>query len=362
MMSYPKLTRLGSRLALIGVRWRVPFIKKIIEKTIFTQFCGGKTLKSTDKVINTLYKMGITTVLDYGSEGRESDEEFDQTLNQTLESINFASSKNSVPYVSSKITGLAKTALLEKYQQLNGKLEGEDKEAMERVIERVDRFCKEGKEKGVAVMIDAEETTVQGTIDVIVEMMMEKYNREKVVVYHTFQMYRKDKLEYLKLQYEKAKEKGYKLGAKLVRGAYMEKERRWASERGYPSPIHPDKEATDRAYNKGLMFCIEHYKDIAVCNGSHNKESIELMVDRIEELGLDKNHLHLNFCQLYGMADYITNNLAAHGYNVSKYLPYGPIEEVIPYLIRRAEENAAVTGEMSREYKMIAEEIKRRGI
>lgn len=362
MMSYPKLTRLGSRLALIGVSWRVPFVKKIIEKTIFTQFCGGKTLKSTDKVINTLYKMGITTVLDYGSEGRESDEEFDQTLNQTLESINFASSKNSVPYVSSKITGLAKTALLEKYQQLNGKLEGEDKEAMERVIERVDRFCKEGKEKEVAVMIDAEETTVQGTIDVIVEMMMEKYNREKVVVYHTFQMYRKDKLEYLKLQYEKAKEKGYKLGAKLVRGAYMEKERRWASERGYPSPIHPDKAATDRAYNKGLMFCIEYYKDIALCNGSHNKESIELMVDRIEELGLDKNHPHLNFCQLYGMADYITNNLAAHGYNVSKYLPYGPIEEVIPYLIRRAEENAAVTGEMSREYKMIAEEIKRRGI
>lgn len=360
LMSHAWLSKVGSTLGLKAVKWNLPFARKIVRKTIFRQFCGGRTLDEALPVISHLHKYGITTTLDYGAEGGEAESEFDKTAANLRASLEFAVSHEAVPYISSKITGLARTELLKKYQRDKNSLTEKEKAEFQRVRDRIDSICSAAKETDVAVMIDAEETNIQGTIDSLVEEMMEKYNHERVVIYHTFQLYRKDKLGYLKSLYEKSREANYLLGAKLVRGAYMEKERRWAREGGYPSPIHDTKEDTDRDYNRAVLYCIDRYREIALCNGSHNMKSAEIMVKRIDELGLPRNHPHLNFCQLYGMSDYITYNLAAEGYNVSKYVPYGPVSEVIPYLVRRAEENTAVTGEMGREYKMIKREIDRR--
>jgi len=360
MMSKSGLSSLASGIGLKAVQWNVPLARWMVEKTIFKQFCGGKTLEETIPAIEALEKYRVLTVLDYGSEGREEEHEFEKTKNQTLKSIEFASSYNAVPVVSSKVTGLARTELLKKYQRAREELTAGEQNEFASVEARLDEICKLGKDKGVAVMIDAEETTIQETIDELVEKMMEKYNREQVVVYQTFQLYRKDKLAYLKRLHQESLEKGYFLGAKLVRGAYMEKERKWAKEGGYPSLIHDTKQDTDRDYNLAVLYCVDNYRDIALCNASHNVESAKIMVDRIDSIGAPKDHPRLNFCQLYGMSDYITYNLASAGYNVAKYVPYGPVEEVIPYLIRRAEENASVTGEMSREYKMILQEWERR--
>lgn len=362
MMSKPRLTKITSKIGLQAVRWNLPFAHKMVERTIFKQFCGGKTLKESVKVIKELESYGVSTILDYGAEGRELESEFDHTVKQTTASLKFASNYDGVPIVSTKITGLARTQLLINYQKQMGNLRGDEVEEFQRVIDRIDSICRMGKEMDVCVMIDAEESPFQDTVDYLVELMMARYNTENVVVYHTFQLYRKDKLAYLKSLYHDCIAKNYFLGAKLVRGAYMEKERRWAREGGYPSPIHDTKEDTDRDYNEGVLFCVERYQRIALCNASHNLNSAQIMVDKISELGLPKNHPRLNFCQLYGMSDYITFNLANQGYNLTKYVPYGPIEEVIPYLIRRAEENTSVSGEMSREYAMIVKEMKRRNL
>jgi len=360
MMSKPRLTKITSKIGLQAVRWNLPFVHKLVERTVFKQFCGGKTLEESVKVIKELESYGVSTILDYGAEGRESESEFDHTVKQTMASLEFASNYKAVPIVSTKITGLARTQLLIDYQKKKGQLNAEESEEFQRVIDRVDSICKKAKETDVCVMIDAEESPFQDTIDRICEMMMERYNTENVVVYHTFQLYRKDKLDYLKRLYDDCVKKDYYLGAKLVRGAYMEKERRWAKQGGYPSPIHETKDDTDRDYNAGIMFCVERYERIALCNASHNRRSAQAMVDKINELGLPTNHPRLNFCQLYGMSDFITFNLANEGYNLTKYVPYGPIDEVIPYLIRRAQENTAVSGEMNREYGMIVKEMKRR--
>lgn len=360
MMRKPTLTKIASTAGLRAVKWGIPGARYLVEKTIFKQFCGGKNLEDSIEAIKYLEKFGIATVLDYGAEGREEEEEFDQTLSQTIKSIEFGANYPSVPVVSAKVTGLARTQLLLNYQKNNGELDQKEVAEFNRVEARLNQLCQMASDKGVAVMIDAEESIIQETIDFLVEQMMEKYNREKAVVYQTFQMYRQDKLAYLKSLHQQASEKGYILGAKLVRGAYMEKERKWAKEGGYPSPIHTTKEDTDRDYDLGILYCMENYEKIALCNASHNLKSAQLMVDFIEKSGLPKAHPHLNFCQLYGMSDYITYNLANSGFNVAKYVPYGPIKEVIPYLIRRAEENTSITGEMGREYTIILDELKRR--
>ncbi|TVQ44055.1 MAG: proline dehydrogenase [Saprospirales bacterium] len=360
MMSKQKLTNLASSVGLKFIKWGIPGARYFVEKTIFSHFCGGKSLEDSIITIKDLEKYEVATVLDYGAEGSEDEEDFDRTLNQTLKSIDFAATYPSVPVLSTKVTGIARTQLLKDYQKKRGNLELEELQEFNRAYERLDKICKAASEKGVGIMIDAEESPIQDSIDFLVEKMMEKHNQTKVVVYQTFQMYRRDKLDYLKKLLKDANDKGYLLGAKLVRGAYMEKERKWAKEGGYPSPIHTTKVDTDNAYDEGIRFCIENYQKIALCNASHNLRSSELMIELIEKGGLQKDHAHLNFCQLYGMSDYITYNLAKGGFNVAKYVPYGPVKEVIPYLIRRAEENTTVTGEIGREHQMILDELKRR--
>lgn len=361
MMNKPWLVNYGSALGLIAIRWNLPFAETVIRKTIFEHFCGGTSLEECRKTIDHLFVYNTLTILDYGAEAKETEADFDKTMNQTLKGVEFASQSKSIPMVSTKITGMARFGLLEK---INAKeaLNAEEKAEFDRVIGRVDKICQAAFTKGVGVLIDAEESWIQDPIDDMVDLMMSKYNKSKVVVYNTFQMYRNDRLDFLKASFQKSQQEGYLFGAKLVRGAYMEKERKRAEEMGYPSPINPDKASTDEMYNAGMRFCIENYEKIGSCNATHNAESSMMQARLIDELGLPKNHPHLNFCQLLGMSDNITFNLAKAGYNVAKYLPYGTVKEVVPYLIRRARENTSVTGDMSREYQLISKEVRRRGL
>ncbi len=361
LMNNATLVSVGSRLGLLATKWGLPFTNRIIEDTIFFQFCGGKTLEDSQDSIDRLADSNILTVLDYGAEGKSAEADLVEAQREVLRAIDYASGAESIPVVSTKLTSLASNDILTKWQAKDV-LSADEKSEFDRVLARVDAVCKAAHEKGVALFVDAEESWMQVTIDHIVDVMMEQYNRDKVVVYNTYQMYRHDKLTHLKSAFERAQQKGYMLGAKLVRGAYMDKERLRAKEHGYPSPIQTDKQSTDRDYDAGVEFCIDRYEQVALCNASHNLNSNLHMAQLITERGLQKNHPHLNFCQLYGMSDYITFNLASAGYNVAKYVVYGPIKEVIPYLVRRAEENTSVTGDMSRELSLIMTEMKRRGL
>jgi len=361
LMSNPTLVGIGSTLSLWANRIRLPFMDSIVESTVFFQFCGGKTLKESEPAIDKLDKYRVLSVLDYGAEGKSTENDLDRTLEQLLEGVRFASTNRGVPVVSTKLTSLAANDVLTNWQTTEG-LNADEKVLFENVVERVDRLCSEAYNLDVAVFVDAEETWMQDTIDHLVDIMMAKYNKEKVIVYNTYQLYRIDSLGNLKEAYRKAQSQGYILGAKLVRGAYLEKERERAQKMGYPSPIQPDKEASDRDYNEAVKFCVENYETLASCNASHNLESNLLQANLIAERNLPKNHRHLNFCQLLGMSDHITFNLAAAGYNVGKYVVYGPVKEVLPYLVRRAQENTSVTGDMSRELSLIMEEVQRRGM
>ncbi len=361
MMNKPWLVSIGSVLGLWAIKLRLPFVNQIVKNTIYEQFCGGSTLYETQKTIDKLAENNVLSVLDYGVEAKTSEKDFDATMNEIIRALDFASLNDHVPVVSTKLTGIARFELLEK---LNGRkpLTKSEEEEYRVVLKRIDAICYNAKDKNVAIFIDAEDSWIQNAIDDLTDKMMARYNQQKVIVYNTFQLYRKDRLAFLKSSFEKAEKEGYFLGAKLVRGAYMEKERKRAQEMGYESPIHETKEAVDKDYNDAVMFCLDNYLKIAMCNATHNQESCMLMAEAIEERGLNRNHSHLNFCQLYGMSDNLTFNLAKSGYTVAKYLPYGQVRDVIPYLIRRAQENSSVTGDMSREYALLLKEAKRRGI
>ncbi|MCB0586143.1 MAG: proline dehydrogenase family protein [Phaeodactylibacter sp.] len=361
LMNKHWLVGIGSRLGLAAVRLHLPFIEKIVKNTIFEQFCGGTTLLECQPTIDRLASQGCFTILDYGAEAKEKEEDFNQTMNETIRAIEFASRSPHIPVVSTKITGMARFGLLEALQQ-GESFNKESRREYKSVLKRLDAICHVAARRGVAVFFDAEESWIQDSIDHLVAIMMRRYNREKAVVYNTFQLYRKDRLQFLIDSYNQSRKGGYLLGAKLVRGAYLEKERERAEKMGYPSPIHPNKAATDDAYNMALRFCVDNYGQIASCNASHNVESSILQAELIHRKGLPRNHPHLNFCQLYGMSDNITFNLAREGFNVAKYVPYGPVREVVPYLIRRAQENTSVTGDMSREFQMVQTEMKRRGL
>lgn len=361
LMNHHWLVGLGAKIGVPAIKLKLPFVESVVKNTIFHQFCGGTTLLESQKTIDKLKAKNVFTILDYGAEGKESEEECNITMNETIRAIQFTKDSEAIPVVSSKISGLASNALLEKLQS-GDKLTTEERTAYKNLLKRMDAICYNASICNTSVFFDAEETWVQDTMDHIVTIMMRRYNKKKVVVYNTYQMYRTDRLQYLMDSFDLAEKRGYLLGAKLVRGAYMDKERERATEMGYPTPILESKEATDESYNTGIRFCLSNYKKIALCNASHNEESNRLMAEYIEEHHLPKSHAHLNFSQLYGMSDNITFNLAHEGYNVAKYLPYGPISEVVPYLIRRAEENASITGDMSREFKLIQKEIKRRGV
>ena len=361
MMNNNFLVDIGSNLTLASMKLRLPFVNTIVKSTVFDHFCGGESLLDCQKVIDHLYQYKALTILDYGAESKSTEEELDKVMNETIKALELAASNNSVPLVSSKLSGLADNDLMIAVQKGDTLTSGQ-KHEYDRLVERLESICSAAHSLGAGVMIDAEESWLQETIDDLVVQMMEKYNKDKVIVYNTFQLYRHDKLAYLKESFDLAMKKGYKLGAKLVRGAYMEKERELAEELGYESPIQATKEDTDRDFDEAVRFCVDNFENISSCCATHNLESNMLQAELIVEKGIQKNHPHLNFCQLLGMSDYITFNLAEAGYNVAKYVPYGPVREVIPYLIRRAKENTSVTGEMSRELNLIVKEIKRRGI
>jgi len=361
MMNSGSLVDVGTSLANIALKLRMPFVVPILKKTIFKQFCGGVNLMDCQGIINHLYSHDTQTILDYGAEAKTSEEDLDLAADELMSAVKFAASNESVPVAVSKLTGLVDNNLLIKKQNQHP-LSPSETQSWDRFIKRIDDACSTAKDLGVGVFIDAEESWLQGAMDDVVTYLMSRYNRDKVTVYNTYQLYRHDKLEKLRADFYTASSEGYMLGAKIVRGAYMEKENDRAEELGYDTPIQPNKEATDRDFNKAILFCLDHHESIALCNASHNLDSVKLMVDEIIKRGIPRDHDHLNFSQLQGMSDHITFNLAAAGFNTAKYIVYGPVRDVVPYLIRRADENTAVKGGMSRELSLIMQEVKRRGL
>lgn len=375
LMGYPWLVKLGTRLTPWAVKSGLP-VKGIIRKTIFTQFVGGETLQQTAAVASRLGEYGVQVILDYGVEGGDDGESgFDHAKEEFIRVIEYAATQPNIPFMSVKVTGFARFALLEKLDSAMHQKQGslmkrflssvdelnpEEKEEWHRVRHRMMSICETAAAKKVGVLIDAEESWIQDPVDALTILMMDTFNKERCVVYNTIQHYRHDRLKFLIDSYEAAKERNFILGAKLVRGAYMEKERKRAEEMNYPSPIQPDKEASDRDYNEGLRFCMDHLDRIALIVASHNEQSNMLAVQLLQEKNLPFHHPHVHFSQLYGMSDNITFNLAHAGCSVSKYLPFGPIDDVIPYLMRRAQENTSVGGQTGRELLLINKELKRR--
>ncbi|MBL0056077.1 MAG: proline dehydrogenase family protein [Chitinophagaceae bacterium] len=371
------LVKLGLAVTPVAIRWHLPLTRTVIRKTIFQQFVGGETLEETARVANKLDQYQVQVILDYGVEGKEGEENFEHARKEFQKVIAYASTQPNIPFMSVKVTGFARFALLEKvdsamhaetgtlmkrYLKAVENLSAEDKEEFHRIRLRLLQVCEEAAKKNVGVLIDAEETWIQDPVDALTILMMDTFNKEKAVVYNTLQMYRHDRLPFLNDSYEAARERNFILGTKLVRGAYMEKERLRAAEKGYPSPIQPDKESTDRDFNAAVAFCIEHIDRVAVIVASHNEYSNLYTTQLLDQKGLPHNHPRVHFSQLYGMSDNITFNLARFGCSVSKYLPFGPIKDVIPYLMRRAQENSSVSGQTGRELTLIKTEIKRRGI
>lgn len=361
MMNNKAFVSIGSSLGLLALKFRLPFAKSMIRSTIFEQFVGGETLLDCQKTIDELFKFKTLSILDYGAESKSAEEDLEKVKEETLKAIELAAANFSIPVVSTKITGLVDNVILEK---LNDKiaLDTHEQHEYDKLMERLHTIGAQAEKLGVGVFVDAEESWLQDAIDDIVNELMAKYNAEKAIIYNTFQLYRSDRLSYFKNSYNNAVAGSYILGAKLVRGAYMEKERDRAKEMGYPSPIHDTKADVDRDYDDAIRFSLDHHEQIASCCASHNIKSNLLQAKLIEEKGIPKDHPNVNFCQLYGMSDYITFNIASQGYNVAKYVPYGPIRDVVPYLIRRAKENSSVAGEVSRELGYVRKELKRRGL
>jgi len=361
MMNSGGLVDIGTSLTNVALKLKLPFVVPILKKTIFKQFCGGVNLMDCQTIINHLYTHDTQTILDYGAEAKTSEEDLDLAAEELMSAVKFAASNESVPVAVSKLTGLVDNNLLIKKQNRHP-LSPSETQSWERFIKRIDDACSVAKDLGVGVFLDAEESWLQDAMDDVARYLMSRYNKDKVTVYNTYQLYRHDKLEQLRSDFYTATSEGYMLGAKIVRGAYMEKENDRAEELGYDTPIQPNKEATDRDFNKAILFCLDHHDSIAFCNASHNLDSVKLMVDEIIKRGIPRDHDHLNFSQLQGMSDHITFNLAAAGFNTAKYIVYGPVRDVVPCLIRRADENTAVKGGMSRELSLIMQEVKRRGL
>lgn len=363
-MNYSWFAAAGVRLTPFLMKTGLP-INGIIRSTIFKQFVGGETLEETSKVAQKLGEYHVDVILDYGVEGKEGEENFNHARDEFIRVINYAATQPNIPFMSIKLTGLARFALMETLNSAPRLRSGihdyeEETEEWNRVRQRLRAICQAAAEKGVGVLIDAEESWIQDPIDRLsIEMMME-FNKTKPVVYNTIQLYRHDRLDFLKLSHRIAGQKGFILGAKLVRGAYMEKERARAEECGYPSPIQQDKSFADGDFNAAVLYCIENIDTIATIVASHNEYSNLRTAELMDEKKISHNHPHVHFSQLYGMSDNITFNLAAAGYNVSKYLPFGPIRDVIPYLMRRAQENSSLNGQTNRELLLIRSELRRR--
>jgi proline dehydrogenase len=349
----------GSTVAAALLRMRVPGMAAVIRSTIFAQFCGGESLAGCEGVVAYLGRGGVKAILDYSVEGEKSEAGFDATLGEILSTLEWAHSRPLVAFGVFKVTGLGRHGLLEKRSR--GAVLSPDEEAeWSRARGRVEQICERAHALGVRVLLDAEESWIQGAIDALADEMMARFNRERAIVYNTYQLYRRDALATLDAAWQRASAAGFLLGAKLVRGAYLEKERRRAAELGYPDPTQPDKASTDADYDRAIAFCVEHLDRVALCAGTHNESSSMLLVQEMERRGVAPDDARVFFSQLLGMSDNISFNLARAGYNVAKYVPYGPVRSVLPYLVRRAQENTAIAGQGSRELRLIEREQQRR--
>lgn len=375
VMAKPWLVKMGAKLTPWSIKKGLP-VAGLIRHTIFQQFVGGETLEETIPVEKNLARFNVKVILDYGVEGAHSEEAYDHARDEFIRVIEFAATQPNIPFMSVKVTGFARFSLLEKldllmheapeetlirkYNRALLKLSAPEVNEWNRVQERFRKLGETAAASGVGFLVDAEESWIQDPVDALTMLMMDEFNKERLVIYNTAQLYRTGRLEFLKQCYEAALERNFLLGIKLVRGAYMEKERKRAEEKGYSSPIQPTKAASDKDFNAAVRFCIDHLDNIGVIVASHNEYSNLFAVQLLQERGYPLNHPHVHFSQLYGMSDNITFNLAAAGCSVSKYLPFGPIKDVIPYLMRRAQENTSVGGQTGRELGLIKGELKRR--
>ncbi|QIG89020.1 proline dehydrogenase [Chryseobacterium sp. POL2] len=355
----PTLTNVGVSMLNFVVKNNFPFADGIVKQTLFEQFCGGESREESMKVVKTLFKHRIGSIFDYSIEGKVDEETFDAFCKEIKDIVRFSIGNPAIPFVVFKPTAFGRIDLYEEVGK-GVELTSSQKEEWQRVVNRFDEVCKLCYESDKKVMVDAEETWMQDAADQLCEEMMEKYNKEKPIVWNTIQMYRTGRLEYMEEHLQRAKEKGYFIGYKIVRGAYMEKERERAAEKGYPDPIQPNKDASDRNYNAGIDFMMNNLDRVSAFFGTHNEKSTELIMDKMQAKGLQHDNQHVHFGQLYGMSDNISYFLADKGYNVAKYLPYGPVKDVVPYLTRRAQENTSVAGQTGRELALIEKELKRR--
>jgi proline dehydrogenase len=358
MVSFPWLVRIGKLFVDVALTLRLP-VHWALQWNVFEHFCGGETIEACKVTTLALDEHGVGTILDFSVEGKESDADFERSFQEILETADEAAGNEHIPFCVFKVSGIARHALLGK---VNDGVKLSEAEAAEYALvrERVDAICKRAADGGTYVLIDAEESWIQDAIDALALEMIRIHNRERAVVFNTYQLYRHDRLAELRSNLDAARDEGFHLGAKLVRGAYMEKERERAADKGYPSPIQPDKASTDRDFDAALALCVERIEHMAVCVGTHNEASSARMTQLMAEAGLEKSDPRIHFAQLLGMSDHISFNLAAQGYNVAKYVPYGPLREVVPYLIRRAEENTSVSGQTGRELQLIQDERARR--
>jgi proline dehydrogenase len=352
------LVNFGQKFTAFAIKTHLP-IRAFIKATIFKQFCGGEDIHECLKTIENLGKYKIGSILDYSAEGSENERDFEHTALEVIETIELAKKNTHIPFAVFKPTGVASLLLMEKVSA-GSTLTTEEQQAWERAKNRIDSICKKAYENQVQLLVDAEETWIQEPIDNLVHEMMLKYNKEKAIVFNTAQLYRKDRLEYLERALKDAREKKYFVGVKLVRGAYMEKERARAEKMGYPSPINDTKAGTDKMYNDALTFCVKNIDVFSTCAGSHNEDSSMLLVKLMQQHNIPNDHPHIWFSQLLGMSDHISFNVANAGYHVAKYVPYGPVKNVLPYLIRRAQENTSVKGQTGRELSLIIKEKLRR--
>ncbi|MFA5974225.1 MAG: proline dehydrogenase family protein [Lentimicrobiaceae bacterium] len=357
-LANPGLVKIGKSLTYFALNMHLPFAW-FIKATLYKHFVGGETLGECEKTVQLLSKFNVKSILDYSVEGGKDHETMQRTLDETLRSVIHAAKHPDIPFSVFKPTAFASQQVLTLASE-NTTIDSETVKEIQYFKDSVEKLCKTAFENDIPIMIDAEDSWYQPFVDQVVTEMMEKYNKQKAIVYNTLQMYRTDRLDFLKESLRKAEEGNYYLGIKFVRGAYMEKERLRAAEKGYPSPIQPDKAATDQNYDAGVAFTLAHLDRISVFSGSHNEKSNRLLTELMEKQGLARNENKIWFSQLYGMSDHISFNLADEGYNVTKYIPYGPVRNILPYLIRRAEENTSIAGQTGRELALLERERLRR--
>ncbi|WP_239022932.1 proline dehydrogenase family protein [Pontibacter mangrovi] len=358
MMGHPTLVKAGGFATTWALQLGLP-IKWMIRNTVYRHFCGGESVQEAQKVIDKLAAAHVQTVLDYAAEAQNTEDGFNAVRDEVLQNIALAKEAKTFTFISVKLTGIGHNCIFEKLQGKQ-QLTPAEQEAHKRTRERLDSICKAAAEAGITVYIDAEECWMQAPMDDLAEDMMRRYNKDRAVVFNTLQMYRTDRVKYLKDCLHRFEGEPVILGIKLVRGAYLEKEQQRAKEKGYPCPVFHKKEDTDKSYNAAIDLCLEHLHRVELCAATHNEQSIKYLTQRIRQDGIADHRQRIHFSQLYGMSDNLTYNLANAGYSASKYLPYGKVDTAVPYLIRRAEENTSIAGQMGRELSLLQQEMRRR--